>query len=344
VESSIVELIKGLVQVKDALSLAAFLALVLLVAFRTTKVPELFFGLLRDKLTRQQFASLLNRFMLFGFIGFLALLALAVTSQVLSRWTQPNVLTVDDLRSELAKTSQSVEKTIHAESQYTLAMEKLEQRDFDGAIASLKDSIESVATLTAQEMLVYLYRQKGDFVEASNARDEAARIARERGDTLALARLDNAAVPGAIPNPVGEQAGSGAIARARAGTDVVAAASPGNEGGHSLVGATTPLPAGGDRYETATTLAPGLYWCSDENSCGGYYSMHLETGQKMTFKFRNVGLTGAQFYGTDGQSLGSAGGNGNPAIYQIDWTATESGTYFLSVGGHKGAAFRLEIQ
>ena len=38
------ELIKGLAHVRDGLTLIAFLCLVLLVAFRTKKVPELFFG------------------------------------------------------------------------------------------------------------------------------------------------------------------------------------------------------------------------------------------------------------------------------------------------------------
>jgi hypothetical protein len=41
--NSTVGLINGLVHVKDALSLSAFLALVLLVAFRTKRVPEMFF-------------------------------------------------------------------------------------------------------------------------------------------------------------------------------------------------------------------------------------------------------------------------------------------------------------
>lgn len=57
-----IDLIKALVQVRDALGLIAFLALVLLVAFRTKKVPELFFGLLRDKLTRQQFFDIAASF------------------------------------------------------------------------------------------------------------------------------------------------------------------------------------------------------------------------------------------------------------------------------------------
>jgi len=112
------ELIKALVQVRDALGLIAFLALVLLLAFRTKKVPELFFGLLRDKLTRQQFSALLHRFMTLSFIAFMALLPLAVLSQVLSHLTQPSALTVSDLRRELANIKATKDQKIHAEAQY----------------------------------------------------------------------------------------------------------------------------------------------------------------------------------------------------------------------------------
>jgi len=57
--TAMTELVKGLIQVRDALTLIAFLSLVLLVAFRTPKVPELFFGLVRDKLTRQEFSHMI---------------------------------------------------------------------------------------------------------------------------------------------------------------------------------------------------------------------------------------------------------------------------------------------
>src|SRR5580765_1136931 len=114
------ELIKGLVHVRDALSLIAFLSLVLLMAFRTKKVPELFFGLVRDKLTRPQFSAHLHRFMTLGFLAFLALVVLAVVAQVLSHMTQPSALTIDDLRRELAKTTAPEEVKIHAEAQFKL--------------------------------------------------------------------------------------------------------------------------------------------------------------------------------------------------------------------------------
>ena len=133
------ELINGLAQVRDALSLIAFLSLVALVAFRTKSVPELFFGLLRDKLTRQQFSKLLSRAMTLTTVGFVLLVALAALSQYLHSQTQPNALTVADLRRELANVKTSEDQKIQAKSQYREAMDWLRERDFNRAIASLQE-------------------------------------------------------------------------------------------------------------------------------------------------------------------------------------------------------------
>jgi len=198
-------------------------------------VPELFFGLVRDKLTRQEFSALLRRFMILGFAAFLALVALAVLAQVLSHATQPGGLTIGDLRSELAKSDAAQEQKIHAEAQYQLAMEKLNGRDFDGAIQALQASIAAIPSLTAQEMLIYLYRQNGDVDNASKAWEAAEKIARKNGSTIALARLDNTgAPPRAIPSA---------------------------EGDHDLIGNSMPLPKGGEGFETAVKISPGFYSC-----------------------------------------------------------------------------------
>src|SRR5947209_6537820 len=149
---TMVELIKGLASVRDGLTLIAFLSLVLLLALRTKKVPELVFGLVRDKLTRQQFYALLNRVLTLGFIAF-----------------------------------------------------------------------------TAQEMLIYLNRQKGDFAGAAAAWEGAVKLARERGDAVALARLDNTGVPADLPA---------------------------REGDTDLIGSSTPFAKGGEDYETAAALSP----------------------------------------------------------------------------------------
>lgn len=321
------DLIKGLVQVRDGLTLIAFLSLVLLVAFRTQKVPELFFGLVRDKLSRQEFSALLRRFMILGFFAFLTLVALAVLAQVLSHLTQPGGLTIGDLRSELAKSEAAEEQKIHAEAQYRLAMEKLNGRDFDGAIQALQASIAAIPSLTAQEMLSYLYRQKGDFDHAYNAWEAAEKTARKSGNAIVLARLDNTGAPRATPSAEGE---------------------------HDLIGNSAPLPKGGEGFETAVKIPPGLHSCANSSGCfGWWYTFYLGTGQTLEVKFRSPalgGLAGVGIYGTNGQGLKSAGswqpGQEGPgsSIYQTSWTAPASGWHFLRIGAAPGTVFRLTIR
>src|SRR5437764_6741919 len=255
---TMVELIKGLASVRDGLTLIAFLSLVLLLALRTKKVPELVFGLVRDKLTRQQFYALLNRVLTLGFIAFIALLILTIASQVLSHWTQPGALTVSDLRRELEKAKASEDQKTHAQAEYRLALEQLNQRNFDDAIAALKKSIADVPTLTAQEMLIYLNRQKGDFAGAAAAWEGAVKLARERGDAVALARLDNTGVPADLPA---------------------------REGDTDLIGSSTPFAKGGEDYETAAALSPGFYKCAE--FCKAWYKLDLRTGSRLDIKFRS---------------------------------------------------------
>ncbi len=324
-----VELIKGLAQVRDALTLIAFLALVLLLAFRTKKVPELFFGLLRDKLTRQQFYALCHRFMTFSFVAFLALLPLAVISQVLGHLTQPTALTLSDLRRELATMQVADEQKRHAEAQYKLGIDRLGERDLTGAIASLQESIKTLPTLTAQEMLTYLYRQKRDFANASVAWEAAVKTARERGDALALARLDNDGAPGSVPDAEGE---------------------------HDLIGAKNPLPKGGNDYESAQAISPGLYECAGPEVCEWWYKLGLRAGQRLLVKFRSPpkgGLAGMTLSGTNGEILNHKGdgpdtmrGNAGPAgtIYQFDLTVVASGMYFLRPIADPKTVYRIEVQ
>jgi len=323
------ELIKGLVHVRDGLTLIAFLSLVLLVAFRTNKVPELFFGLVRDKLTRKQFSVVLHRFMILGFIAFLALVSIAVLAQVLAFKTQPGALTIGDLRRELAKVNKPEAQKSRAEAQYNLAMNRLNERDFDGAIASLQESIRSIPTLTAQEMLTYLYRQKRDFVKESEAWEAAVTAAREAGDWLALARLDRTSAPRGIPDAEGE-------------TD--------------LIGDSVPLPIGGDRYETAPEISPGFYRCTDKEGCWLYYKLFLETSQHLRVKLRSPplgGLAGVVVYDTNGawlkhggNSPGTMRGNAGPPsnIHELAWTAPLRGWYFLQANTDQGTVIRILVQ
>lgn len=188
-ETPVVELIKGLVQVRDGLSLIAFLSLISLVAFRTDKVPELLFGLLRDKLTRQQFSAALHRFMTLGFAAFLTLAALTVAAQILNSRTQPGVPTETAIKNELADLEVAIDKKLAAQTAYLEAENLIREQRFHDAINKLNQSIKEVPTLAAHETLIYVYAVTGNASAAAGVRAAAVQIALLRGDTLALVRL-----------------------------------------------------------------------------------------------------------------------------------------------------------
>jgi tetratricopeptide (TPR) repeat protein len=313
---TMVELIKGLASVRDGLTLIAFLSLVLLLAFRTKKVPELVFGLVRDKLTRQQFYALLHRFMILAFAAFLALVLLTIASQVLSRLTQPGALSLADLRSELAKIKAPEDEKTHAVAQYRLANDQLNQRNFDEAIAALKASITAVPTLTAQELLINLNRQKGDFTSAAAAWEGAAKLARERDDKLALVRLDMTGVPDMLPQAEGE---------------------------HDLIGPSTAFPKGGTEYESALTLAPGFYKCVE--ACSGWFKLDLRTGDRLDSRPYH-GAAQLSLYGTNGQHLKTEGTDccGAGSLYRLEWVAAVSGWHFLQTNAAPDAVYRVQVR
>lgn len=310
------DLIKGLVQVRDALTLIAFLALVLLVAFRTPKVPELFFGLVRNKLTREQFSRLLRRFMILGFLAFVVLAVLAALSQILNSRTQPGTVTLEDLRKELSKLQVPAEKKLHAESTFATGVDLLSKKDFDGAIAALKESIEAVSTLTAQETLALLYKEKGDSNNAGSSWESAMKLARERNDSLAQARLDRILISRSkIPQ----------------------------EGETDLIGNSSPLPKGGDRYETAPEILPGFYNCPD--ACSSMFKITLRGGQILHAHLRGgYNPAGINFFGTNGQLQGTASVDGYFKIATADWLAPADGWYFLRVWSNDvGAVYRISV-
>jgi hypothetical protein len=329
-QRSMGDLINGLAGVKDGLTLIAFLSLVLLLAFRTKQVPELFFGLVRDKLTRAQFSALLNRFMTLGLIAFLALVALAVVSQVIGHRSQPGAgATAEDLRHELAGFKASLDQKLEAEAKYSLSAELLARHDIAGAIDALKASIAALPTLTAKETLANLYRANGDPADAAAARADAMKIATQRGDAIALVRLQNeAAAGGAVFDVAGE---------------------------HDLIGASTPLPKGGDTFETAPPLSPGFYNCAVKEGCFAWYRMELRAGQRIDVKFRSAtdgGFAGLVINGTNGEAEAQAGdspgsmrGNSGPpnTLYRLGWLATVSGAYFLKTVADPGVVYRIRV-
>jgi hypothetical protein len=328
--TAISSLVQGAIQVRDGLTLIAFLTLAMLIAFRTKQVPELVFGLVRDKLTRAEFAKILNRVLLLGFIWFMALLVVTVASQVISRMPPPGVLKLSDLKSELAKAKASEDDQRHAEIAYAQATQMLGLHEIDGAIAALKDSIQSVPTLTAQETLLRLYRQKGDIPAASATLEAAIKLATVRGDTTALARLNK---------------------------EVTADPPPAAGGDHDLIGASAPLPKGGDRYETAVPLASGFYACREAAGCGDrWFRLPMRAGQRLDVKWRNAtedGATCVYFYGTNGEALnaeenGPSGrtvctGYADAGLYEVIYTAPKSGAYYLRIKMVLGDVLRFWV-
>jgi len=326
--TAISSLVQGAIQVRDGLTLIAFLTLVMLIAFRTKQVPELVFGLVRDKLTRAEFAKVLNRLLLLGFIWFMALLVVTVASQVISRMPPPGALKLADLKSELAKAKASEDEQRHAEIAYAQATQMLGLHEIDGAIAALKDSIQTVPTLTAQETLLALYRQKGDVANASATLESALKLATQQGDRKAIARLDN---------------------------EMVAGPPPAAGGDHDLIGASAPLPKGGDRYETAIPIAPGFYGCKETAGCGDrWFRLPMRVGQRLDVKWRNAteyGSTCVYFYGTNGEALdaeenGPSGrivctGYSNAGLYEVIYSAPRSGTYYLRIKMVPGDVLRF---
>jgi hypothetical protein len=328
-------LISALINVRDGLALIAFLSLVVLVAFRTRRVPELLFGLLRDKLTRAQFSAFLHRLMTYGLAAFIALVVLAIVGQVLNRMTQPTALTLDQLRGELSKSEASLDARLNAESQFKLALDRINQHDLESAIASLHESIKAVPSLTAQEMLTYLYREKGDFANEASAWESAVKMARERGDSMALARLDRVSVPGGVL---------------------------GGEAEHDLIGDSTPLPKGGNDYRSAVQLAPGLYICAgnaDEGCRNWYYKVYLNAGRELAIGLRSPAppqccLAGVDILGPNGQTLHRQvgddprimRGNAGPAntIYRTQWVAMEGGWHYLMTTADSGTVYRISIR
>ncbi len=328
------DLIKALVNVRDGVTLIAFLSLVVLLAFRTRQVPELLFGLVRDKLTRAQFSAFLHRFMTYGFAAFIALVVLAIVGQVLNGMTQPGALTLEQLRDELSTSEASLDARLHAESQYKLALDRINEHDFDSAIASLHESIKAVPSLTAQEMLTYLYREKRDFANEASAWEGAVKTARDRGDLVALARLDRVSGPGVVVEGNAE---------------------------HDLIGNSTPLPKGGNRYESAVKLSQGLYICDTkpEGCFTSYYALYLKAGQELAIGLRSPAppeccLAGVDILGPNGQSLdrhagdgfGTMRGNAGPAntIYRTQWVATENGWHYLLTTADPGTVYRIDIR
>jgi len=188
------ELIKAIVSIKDPLSVMAFFSVVLLLAFRSKAVPDLFFGLLREKLSKERFSQLLHRFMLLGFLTFVGLGAIAVLGQILAYKTRAEPTGLQEFKAELEKIqssskqdSQVFQQAIHA---YEQGLLHIDRKEFNEAIQSIQDSVNRVQTMSGQSALAYLYKQIGDQAKAADHATLASKIAEDRGDILEIVKAN----------------------------------------------------------------------------------------------------------------------------------------------------------
>lgn len=307
------DLIRALIQVKTPLSLFAFVSLVFLVAFRTKRVPELFFGLAREKLTKERFAQLLHRFMLFAFTAFVLLCVIAVAGQILALKTQPRPLSLDDLRGELKIASGSEDRKQVALKEYADGLAHIQERDFAQAIQALQKSVESIPTLSAQITLAYLYEKQGDRENAKKYATAAQSLASLRGDSMAQVRLEQLSASGS-----GEARGS-----------------------RLLVGDKAPLPEGGKAFEEAVAISPGLYVTTHDLAPNvfQYFRLRLKAGQTLRIDLRTPdagGTAGASIYDSDGVLKQSDNASHSGELKTVRWSPEVNGVIYLSIGNRSG--------
>lgn len=322
-----VDLMRALIQVKDPLTLFAFVSLVFLAAFRTKKVPELFFTLAKEKLTKERFSQLLHRFMLYGFTAFVLLCGSAVAGQLLALKTQSKPITLDDLRAELKNINVPDAQKQTALTSYSEGVAFIQQHDFDKAIQSLQNSISQVPTLAAQYTLAFLYQKKGDTQNAKTHAAAAQSIATLNGDRIGELRVQQLAF-----SPGGS----------------AAAENP------SMVGAKAPLPDGGKTPEEATWISPGLYVLNSQlrGSDYRYYKIRVKGGQTLVvdMKTSDTGTyAGASIY--DANALVKAGDNlvgTRSDLRTTKWEAPADTVLYVSIGSEYGASantfYRISIQ
>ncbi|HEY6328264.1 MAG TPA: hypothetical protein VI756_02930 [Blastocatellia bacterium] len=324
------ELIKALADVKDPLTLLAFLALVALAAFRTKQVPELFFGLMKEKLTRDRFSHLLHRVMLYGLIAFITLCIVAVLGQFFARKIQAKPFDVSALKDELKKIDIDEASKQGIVSAYDKALNLRDQDNLGDAINALKGAVEQVPTLTASYTLALLYKQKEDPDDAKKYAQEANNIAHRRGDFLDVAKTDSllsAITDPPPPPPTSEPCDK------------------------FLVGAKEELPLGGNTVEQAVPISLGLRYVSQQNFKPGntdYFRVPLRRGQTLIIHFRGAheGCCGwsAAIYDVNG---GYCAGDGAEADREghTKWTAAKDGDHYVNLwGAGPGAVYILCVK
>jgi tetratricopeptide (TPR) repeat protein len=311
------ELISALVNIKGPFTLFAFLALVALVAFRTKLVPELFFGLLKEKLTREKFSQLLHRFMFYGFTVFIVLCAVSVVGQYLSYKIQAGPVSREAGSAEIQNSQYPDDKKKQALAAYQEGISDAERHEIADAIKKLEDSLAQVPTLSAHFTLAYLYQQDGKQAEATEQADAAYALAQERKDSLAMAKAEQLR------------------------KEIKADGKP-KQDCPPLLGKTAELPKGATFCTDAPLIGPGLYVYNQsfEDNKRQYFKINVKQGQTLLVRFRTADsqfdTATVDIYNDECSPLPnkskSSGGRSQPD--ELRFTSPDDTQHYLSVMGH----------
>jgi hypothetical protein len=327
------ELIKAAVSIKDPFTLFAFVALLVLIAFRTKSVPQALFKLLGK--TPEQFPHVMRRAFLYVFLSFLALCGIAVTGQVLGYMTTAKAASVDEFKQELAQRRVDEGAARQAMEEYQRGLAQAEDQKLSDAIASLEGSIKAVPTAAAQDTLALLYQKVGDGKRAAQLAAQAVATAREGGDPVRTAKAER------VLSAVSTSSGPGQ-------NPPPPSSCPSNVG---MIGPKADLPAGGDSFETATLLIPCVYkgLFDTQNDQYLYYKMAVPRGQTLKVMMRtrdtNSASAAIRLHGPNGGMLGGYTAYGDSSVTNpLTYKADETGSVFLSLGGGlRGSAIEISL-
>jgi hypothetical protein len=320
------QLAKVVIGIKNPFALFAFLALLLLVAFRTKAVPELFFQLLREKLTRVRFAQLTHRFLGFGFAAFLALCGISIAGQILASHAQAQP-TVDAFKKELHELQVTQEERSKALAAFQQGLVLMNLKKLDDAIASVQESIRQVPTVSAKLTLAMLYDLKQQHSDARHATQEAGMLARDRGDTFGAVHAEE--IERQITRHEAEADPSGNIAVS----------------GSPLIGPhKRKFPPGGAQLEDAPVITPDTY-ADDIPDHVVYYKVAIKPKQKLSVVFRQ------QQQGVCWVHLLNVHGGEEKSDYTYGWQQMKSVTYenpdgkwaYIALSGKSSAVYAISV-
>lgn len=304
------DLIKALIGIKDPFTLTAFVSVVLLFALRTKTVPELFFGILKEKLTRAEFAKLLHRTMAYGVIIVIILCGFALLSQFLAYKVQARPATAEDIKSEIQNTQVPAPVREAAESEYEKSLAAIKDQKFEDAVTSLQASLVQVQTLSAEYTLAYVYLKLDQQKEAAQHAELAAKLAEVRGDTLSQVKV-------------------GELRERIASKSEPLPPSPGDK--HLL-------PVGGNTLEKAVRIVPGQYSVPPEYPGDRqFFRMALKANQTLTISFitsdNQDGTTRVRLYDRDTSAIPDkdVSAPGGRLKNSVQYNAPAAGDYFVGI-------------